>query len=132
MGKRKLRKIKTSDRVDFGINKTLTKSKWKARKNTSGSQSQFVEKTSVHENPLGQKFKRRSIRSAVHGASYNEDHQQKILRGDFDLSGRTKRADRIGDKDEYNKNFKKIKGFGGREKTKQGLPVPKKFKKTYK
>jgi len=130
--KRKERALKTSDVVNLGINKTITKKKWKARKNRDGSQSQFMERTSVHENPLGQKFKRRSIKTGIPGASFDQDTQQKILRGDFNLSGRTKRADRIGDKEGYDKNFKQIKGFEKKEKTKQGLPVPKKFKKTYK
>jgi len=129
---KEVRDVRPSDRINHGINKTIKKDKWKARKNKDGlTQSQFMERTSVHENSLGQKFKRKSVRSAVYGASSDEDTRDKVMRGDF-TSGKTKRADRIGDRDKYNENLKNIKGFEKKKKTKQGLPMPKKFKKTYK
>jgi hypothetical protein len=128
-----VRDAKASDRVNFGINKTLTKKKWKQRKNLDGSNSQFMERTSVHENALGQKFKRRSIKSGIYGGTSDRDQQQRILRGETDnLQGRSERSSRVADKEEYDKNFKQIEGFEEKEKTKQGLPMPKKFKKTYK
>ena len=127
-----VRDATSSDKINFGANKVLTEKKWKARKNRDGTQSQFMEKTGVVENANGQKFKKRRVKTAIPGCSQDQDTQQRALRGDFDWWSRGERADRTGNREEYNKNFKQIKGFEKKKKTKQGLPVPKKFKKTYK
>jgi len=126
----------SANRIDFGPLKRKQKNKWRRRKTKTGKPSPFVEKSEVFEDNEGRKYVRNSMRNAEKdggtgsGGSYDWQTAKNHRRGVFGQAGKGDAPRSIGKN--FHKNYKEIDWGTKKEKTRQGLPVPRKFKKVYK
>ena len=139
MAKKKIRNIQPSDsqtgrlkpvRIDLGPTKTIKKDKWKRQRLKTGKQSAFLGKSEVIEDAQGVKYQKNSITTGDGGGSFDwntaKNHRRKV----FDQAGKGDAPRNMGKK--FHENYKTIDWGSKKEKTKQGVPVPKKTIKVYK
>ena len=117
--------------LKLGKTKTLTKSKPRRMKGAGGRTSAYVETNSVIEDKAGNKYKRRNIQMGQAGCSTDWQRAKNYRRGVFEQGGKGD-AEKIGDRQKFNKNFNEIDWGAKKEKSKNGVPIPKKTKKVYK
>jgi len=115
----------------LGKTKTLTKTKPRRMKGAGGRTSGFVETNSVIEDSTGQRYKRRNIQMGQAGGHHDWQRAKNYRRGVFEQGGKGD-AEKIADRQEFNKNFNEIDWGSKKEKTQNGVPVPKRTKKVYK
>lgn len=121
----------TNQRVDFGRLKKIKKDKWRRRKRPSGKDSLYIEKSEVLEDAQGKKYVRNSMTSSGAGRGSHDWHTAKnFRRGNFMAAGKGDAPRNMGPK--FKKNYDEIDWGEKKEKTKNGVPKPKKFIKKYK
>ena len=127
MDEKKIPYVKGPAKYDHSKNKILTK-KSRRRRTADGTESCFIQTDAVSEDKWGNKFKHKKLHV---GDGYSDYRKAKAAqRGQYDGEIPGDYPRNLSPK--FKENYNQIKGFEEKEKTSNGVPVPKRTKKVYK
>ena len=129
MDKKKIPYHKGPAKLNLGKTKCLTQKSKRLKRVSDNKDSGWIETKGVIEDSGGNKYKKRRVQSSNYGGTYDYKEHRRMERRVFD--GRKGDDPTSCFSKEFKENYNKIKGFEEKELTSNGVPKPKKFKKSY-